>query len=57
MSNRKNNIIVKNTLSSKIDFSVPLVKFLLSLLPLYLAKGKLFNLFKPKGIIVTHLIG
>lgn len=53
----KDNIVIKNTRNSKIDFSVQLVKFLLSLLHLHMAKGKLFNLFKLKGIRVPNLTG
>lgn len=52
----KNDIVFKNTHTSKIHFSVHLVKSLLSLPHLYVAEGKLFNLFKPKGIITPNLI-
>lgn len=56
MRTMKNDIVFKNTHNSKIHFSVHLVKSLLSLPHLSVAEGKLFNLFKPKGIITPNLI-
>lgn len=55
MRTMKNDIVFKNTHNSKIH-AVHLVKSLLSLPHLYVAEGKLFNFFKPKGIITPNLI-
>lgn len=49
-------MVIKNTHNSKTDFSVQPIKFLLSLLHLYVAEGKLFNLCRLKGIRVPDLI-
>ena len=49
-------MVIKNTHKSKTDFSVQPIKFLLSLLHLYVAEGKLFNLCRLKGIRVPYLI-
>lgn len=56
MRTTKNNIVFKNIRDSKIHFSVHLAKSLLSLLHLCVAKGKVFNLLKTKGIIAPNLI-